>query len=1013
MTYMHNRHGSVLLMAIGMLTILAILASTFVIISNLDSQETESLALRACAEPITDGVVARAIAQIGADRAASELDGAYGDVAPGSNGWIRFIDCSHSSYGDSADFPNPEQADPWLATSYLGGEGVGGHFTNIDANTSKEEYNFDGIRFSENGTYVDGMSHDGKHVDTDGDGIPDATLYNTQIPSPITDANTYWAAMRIVDLSARICVNTAGGWFEGDAPDNRPNGSGPAMIDLRGFLDYRIGMGTAIPLYDMVHEGTAGSGTVIKGRIGNEAASGGNALEPAPGSLKGYDKYCGRKLLSPARGGYQPYGIGDEAFFLNACSYTDNISMFGGRFNEMLAPISTVGAAMSDQVRRQLTTLSSVSAAVREPSEGFYELLPIDTVQSQNDCQLVYERMLVMLERTRIGITPADRDRMAAHFAANLWAYCAYGDTGAPWAFRPNGDETRTFYGLRQDLVITQIFARHISNTEFDANDTDHAKDNSAWGFAVELANPTSSNAMLDNYELELKSQDGNTVLVPLRSGAGGLPFIMAPRSSATAPSKRVIYGCVFGAGNEDKTVKNLFGASPSPLSWYKDDKLTFLKGTPSISITLYRKVGTFRVPIDFATVGEENADLAYDTSLRPVDIAGDYSDPGWKPSYGDAGIHIQRDDRLKEGTARRAKFNMAIYHVNNSVTDTKLGQGNNLADGDLDHCIYATSTEANYSPGIYRPRDNALTASQTPTARESMPDDEYFLPGLADMANVYLTGPVSESGVDKVFTTEILKEDHSTVFKDRPDRGRTPTLKAALTDMVDSGATGNYLDVPPGYLFHEFFTRTPSHQARLNEKKRVYGLININTLGISTNGANVRSAAWWLPWPTESPSGSAASNSGNRLALGGNAIEYNRATAISYIQQYRDKEGSGEDRAGWTEIENLRTADGSDIAGFLTPGEVGIPLAKYMQSILGDSEDKYQDADYVRAVNALFGYISDCISTRSDVFACYVTVQHGKVPQGKRWRYVAVIDRSNVLRPTDKPALLMRTPIR
>lgn len=1005
MTYMHNRRGSVLLMAIGMLTILAILSSTFVIISNLDSEETESLAVRAYAEPITEGLLARAIAQIGYDRAVSDLTGPYGDMPTGPEGWLRFIDCPHGAYSDTTKFPRPEFADAWLASSYTVGArpGIGGHFTNIDANTNKDDYNFPEAQFVENGAYVDGQ--DGKHIDTDCDGIPDATLYDSQISSPLADANTYWAAMRIVDLASRICVNTAGGWYASDAPDARPNGSGPAMINLRGFLDDRGSMGASIPLYGMFHEGTSAGGAPIKGRIGDNS-----------NSLKGYDKYCGRYLLGPARRGYQAYGIGDEAFFLNACSYKDNISMFGGRLNEMLAPISVTNVALPDQIRRQLTTMSSVSAVVRDPSAGFTELLTIDAVQSAADCQLVYERMRIMLEQTGIGNNQADWNRMAAHFSANLWAYCANTvaagsmgvGVGEPWKFQPAGADFSVF-GLRQDMVITQVFARHIPNSVYDANDLD--KDDSAWGYAVEIANPTSNVLNPGQYELELKSQDGNTSVVNL---AGGIPPVFAgPRVNATTAPKRVYYNCGFGATRPDKTPAGLFGEAVSMQQWVKKDGLDFRQGSASMKITLYRLVAGERVPIDSVTVAEATGDLKYNTSIQSRDLTGD---DNTKPTATETCIHIRRDDRLKSGVTRLARFNMAAYAVETKSTQTLLGKDNNVGDGGLTVCTYATPDNVDeYSPGIYRPRD-APTVS--PTARESMPTDDYFLPSLADLCNIYLTGPIREAATDKAFTTEILQTARSKVFWDRPDRGRMPTVNPVqpmtnLTDMVDRAPSPLYPDVPPGYLFHEFFTRNPSHQARANEKRRVYGLVNINTLGLSSQGANLNSAAWWLPWPTDSPSGSLASNIGNRLALGGNARAYDRATAISYIQQYRDLDGDCGDRAGWAGVGGLRSAAGSDIAGFLTPGEVAIPLAKYMESILGNDAATLQDADYARARNCLFGYISDSITTRSDVYACYITVQHGEVANGKRWRYVAVIDRSNVVRTTDKPALLMLTPLR
>jgi len=1009
-------------MAIGMLTILSILASTFLIISNLDAEETESLSVRACAEPAADGLLAKAMAQIGADRAVTdETSGPYANLPPGPEGWVRYIDCGHGAYWDEVkgEFQEPEAADPWLASSYIVGDmtatGIGGHLTNIDANENNAgDYNFPVIQFSEGGTYTDGQSEGNKHVDTDGDKVPDAVLQDTGVSSPLTDANNYWAAIRIVDLSSRICVNTGGGWYAGDGPYDRPNGSGPAMIDLRAFFASR---GGDVPLYDLFHQGNGGA---IKGRIGNHNDTTGGTDDDhlASGSLKGYDRYCGRYLLGPARPGYQPYGIGDEAFFLSACSYKDNISTFGGRLNDMLAPVSIQAIALPDQMRRQLTTMSSVSAVVRqpEPLAGFTELLPVDSVQNAADFQLVYNRMRLMLAKTGIGNSQTDQDRMAAHFAANLWAYCAnvvlgnrFGlGVGEPWKFQPAGANFAAF-GLRQDMVITQVFARHIPNTQYDANDL--TKDDSAWGYAVEIANPTLNVLVPGDYELEIKTEDGETTRINL---AGGIPpvFLGASVSATTAP-KHVYYDCGFGATRADNAPASLFGETVSSRLWIKKSGLDFRKGSPAMKITLYRVLVGERMPVDSVTVADTTGDLKYDTGIKPLDLTGDAETA---PTATETCIHIRRDDRMKNGVTHLARFNMAAYAEASNATNTLLGKSNNVADGGLTVCTYTTIDNVDeYSPGIYRPRDASLVA---PTARESMPTDDYFLPSLADLCNIYLTGPIRDftTNTDEAFTTGILQTTRSKVFLDRPDRGRMPTANPVppttnnLADMVDSAPSGIYPDVPPGYLFHEFFTRTPSHQARVNEKKRVYGLVNINTMGLPKN-ANVNSAAWWLPWPTESPSGSLAGNTGNRLSLGRNGRAYNRATAISYIKQYRDMIDDCKDREGWTEIPGLRSTAGSDVAGFLTPGEVAIPLAKYMDTILGG--DPTKDADYVRARNCLFGYISDCLSTRSDVYACYITVQHGSAPQGRRWRYVAVIDRSNVIKPTDKPALLMLTPIR
>jgi len=1043
MTSMHNRRGSVLLMAIGMLTILAILASTFLVISNLDSEETESLTVRAYADPIVDGLLAKAIAQISQDRAVKEnTTSPYSDMATDATGLVRFMDYPHA-YTTNA---KAETVDPWLSSSYVPGEGISGpgQLTNLDGPTNAAAYKLDsGIKFAEAsaGTYTDDQTTDGVHVCTDGDKLPDAVLYDTKISSPLggTDANTntYYVAMRIEDLSSKMCINTAGGWSTTDSSVyDRPLGSGPDMVDLRTFLDKRSGTAASIPIYPLLNAGDTG---VVKGRIGDASpASGGTAANPAPASTKGYGRWCGSYLLSPGKpatgtGGYQPFGIGEEVFFLNACSYLDNMSQFGGRINQMISAKSTTTTTpLLDNIRRQLTTMNSVSSVVRWPdttvTPNFTELLAINTVQTLAECQAVYDRMKLMLDATGIGKTNDDKATMAAHFAANLWAYCSQEGTGEPWKFTTGGI---TVYGLRQELVITQVFARHISNSKFDANDTGGLKDDSAWGYAIEVSNPTAESRTLSDYEFEIKPANGNTVIVPLQGDGSSLAGTTS--TTATTPAKRVVYGCGSGPARPSTTLPDqakIFGETPVSTvasTWYQNNLMDFRKApSTSISITLYHKVSGERVPIDFVTIGNNASfDLPYNTNFKPTDISGDY--PAKKPptTTDNPYVYIRRDDRLKTastGGTRLARFNLAMYKCDGptentgNLTGTKLGLANGFTTPPVfDRCTYRTPISGIYSPGIYRPRNVTALA---PTVRESMPQDAYFLPSLADLANIYFAGPFRQGDTERPFTVGILQAAKSVLFTDRPDSGRMPTVNIAAPDVANSAQTiGKYPNIPQGFLFHEFFARTPGHQARTKEDgtktetKRIYGMININTVAIPAN-VTYNCATWWLPWPKM---GSAAPY--NRLGLGQTGMNYfigGADGAVSYIRKYRDQV----DRA-WVGIPGLRPAP-SNIEGFLTPGEVGVPLARYADEKFFSAptggavpDAKLQDADYIRARNCLFGYISDCIATRSDVYACYVTVQHGKIASGRRWRYVAVIDRSNVINPTDKAALIMLTQLR
>ena len=713
------------------------------------------------------------------------------------------------------------------------------------------------------------------------------------------------------------------------------------------------------------------------------------------------------------------------------------MSQFGGRINQTISAKSTTTTTpLLDNIRRQLTTMNSVSCVARWPdttvapppsTSNFSEPLYLNSVQNITDCQLVYDRMRLMLQETGIGKTNDDKATMAAHFAANLWAYCSQEGTGEPWKFTTGGI---TVYGLRQELVITQVFARHISNSKYDANDP--SKDDSAWGYAIEISNPTERECPLGDYELELKS-GANTVVVPLSSGGSSIaaaPTTASPTTNPVIPYKQVIYSYGFGPGRASMTPLQFFGGVTPTEVWYQDSKFDFRKATSSIWITLYHKVSGERVPIDFVTIGKDDGtktfDLPYDTSLKPTDISGDYPSKTWSPTKGNPYVNIRRDDRMKTastGGTRLARFNLAMYKCDGptestgNLTGTKLGQANGFTTPPVfDRCTYRTPISGIYSPGIYRPRNVTAAA---PTVRESMPQDAYFLPSLADLANIYFAGPFRQGTTERPFTVGILQAAKSVLFTDRHDSGRMPTVNIAAPDVANSAqAIGKYPNIPQGFLFHEFFARTPGHQARTKEDgtktetKRIYGMFNINTVAIPAN-VTYNCATWWLPWPKM---GSAAPY--NRLGLGQTGMNYaigGADSAMSYIRKYRDQV----DRA-WVGIANLRPAP-SNIEGFLTPGEVGVPLARYAdEKFFGAPttggavpDAKLQDADYIRARNCLFGYISDCIATRSDVYACYVTVQHGKIASGRRWRYVAVIDRSNVINPTDKAALIMLTQLR
>ena len=487
MAVARKNRGSVLLMAIGLLTILAILASTFLIVSNLDAQEADILSIKAMADPIAEGTLRVAMALIAEDRYA-DSDGPYGAITTGKAEWPKY-----------ADFPEEKVGDEdvqWLATNY-------------DPDTG----NIGAIRSQ----IFDSAVPAAGPADTDGDQVDDAYLYRYY---PDVDESgregKFRVAIRFEDLSGKICVNTAG---DSDANQGLDTQS-PALISLIRALG---GTPAARLLYDQrIHPFRCGK----------------SQGQSAP-TLKEYDTECGRRLLSPVRTSerpYNPFAIGDEVFLLwsepasfeSVCRVGRLYETIGPYLEDMNQAQDANGLLLGDKLKRMLTTFNSTSAVVRIPDvgNGFQELQSLDVF---NDDQAVYQRMLAMLTKLSLGTDETQRKHMASAFVSNLKAYLSSGRADSPWAFKPTS-EPFTTYGYKGDLVITELVAKHYGPTKAGEKDW-------AWGCAIELMSPTNESISVDDFKL---SFGGNEVEI---NGTG-------LTADAAGGNRVVLYHLKSGDGN-------------------------------------------------------------------------------------------------------------------------------------------------------------------------------------------------------------------------------------------------------------------------------------------------------------------------------------------------------------------------------------------------------------------------------------------------------------------------------
>jgi len=188
-----DSRGSVLLLVVGLLTIIAMLGGTYLLVSRLESRTAQALAAKNQADPIARGAVSRACAVLKADLYLDpDTPGNPADDAP---------------YADVAGLVG---SDLWKVCIDAPG-------TDFDAHIADDAGMSD--LFGTSGTLVD----------TDGDGTDDAYLIDTGILD--FNGNRYHVAVKLTDLSALVNINIA--FHTNVAAAGYPNYSAPIRIDMR------------------------------------------------------------------------------------------------------------------------------------------------------------------------------------------------------------------------------------------------------------------------------------------------------------------------------------------------------------------------------------------------------------------------------------------------------------------------------------------------------------------------------------------------------------------------------------------------------------------------------------------------------------------------------------------------------------------------------------------------------------------------------------------------------------
>ena len=217
-------------------------------------------------------------------------------------------------------------------------------------------------------------------------------------------------------------------------------------------------------------------------------------------------------------------------------------------------------------------------------------------------------------------------------------------------------------------------------------------------------------------------------------------------------------------------------------------------------------------------------------------------------------------------------------------------------------------------------------------------------------------------------------------------------------------------------------------------EGLRVYGRLNINTA--------TAEALKCLPWPRDIKirgiDNPLATDPDEMKLLVEQIMAYRdkrpmAGLPISYDARLRDystraKVPSPGGTIG-TLVTDLRINAASDVPGFLTPGEIAIPLIDYFHGLAGWTDYGSKTSPQAVAVNShedyhaerlqLYHRVANLVTVNSDTYSVNIVV---KLKDPTRpfseqwiheWRYVAVLDRSNCTNKDTKPAVLLFTRVK
>lgn len=401
----HNNHGAAIILALTLLVLISILTTTFFFICNSEENCAEKTVIINIPERLSLSISRHIETTLVNDLYFCNDNHLYGSMyqnVSNSDAWRRFIDLPSDEQNGCDD----------LLSSFEANNGTWEHLTRIHGAITKRT------------NCVNITATSKTYLDADHDGVKDSYLGQ---PDQVTDLRNrdYNVAVRVIDLSGLICINTA---------------CGPSYLKKNLISPTNT---TAVYLSDTPKTNYANRNElydkVIKARTTD-----------AMGLLSNYHQACARKLSSP-NSGYTPFFKDEEAYLRsNITKKVQKGRLFDATKQKDNSPLDITK-------RKYLTTWSSMTPALRNPINDIRMRLNPNNISQQYDSA---KKLLLSAFNTPNEIA----EKTISHFLANADSYID--GRKQDKAYCHTLSNNTKIYGIVQQPVISEAYIA----SKFDIN---------------------------------------------------------------------------------------------------------------------------------------------------------------------------------------------------------------------------------------------------------------------------------------------------------------------------------------------------------------------------------------------------------------------------------------------------------------------------------------------------------------------------------------------------------------